>query len=224
MACKSWRYEVFENRSKKFLQKSLMPVFMFLRICEDFSYKSSSMKSVWTAAIMFVSVARHHSTKHLHKCAQLLRFSISLKLALNVCLSKVVPRTLGLALKFLKRLQGIQFGMTKSRPWSLPSLGTTQQNICSNVHKYYPSRWAGTSKHLNVCLRKVVTRTLERFLNLRCPAVTDLLRFRFFIQIRSQSVARVMWSLRCRFGRKLPQHPVVLIWKKFLLKIKFSKL
>ena len=31
------------------------------------------------AAIMFVSVARHHSAKHLHKCAQLLRFSISLK-------------------------------------------------------------------------------------------------------------------------------------------------
>ena len=71
-------YEVFENRSKKFLKKSLMPVSMFLRICEDFSYKSSSMKSV-RAAAMFVSVARHHSTKHLHKCAQLLRFSISLK-------------------------------------------------------------------------------------------------------------------------------------------------
>ena len=47
-------------------------------------------------------------------------------------------------------------------------------------------------KHLNVSLRKVVTRTLERFLNLRCPAVSDLLRFRFFIQLRSQSDARVM--------------------------------
>ena len=35
------------------------------------------------------------------------------KLALNVCLSKVVPRTLGLVLKFLKSLQGIEFGMKK---------------------------------------------------------------------------------------------------------------
>ena len=34
-------------------------------------------------------------------------------------------------------------------------------------------------KHLNACLRKVVSRALERFLNLRCPAVTDLLRFDF---------------------------------------------
>ena len=56
-----------------------MPAFMFLRIYKDFNYKSSSMKSVRTAAIMFVSVTRHHSAKHLHKCAQLLRFSISLK-------------------------------------------------------------------------------------------------------------------------------------------------
>ena len=31
-------------------------------------------------------------------------------------------------------------------------------------------------KHLNACLRKVVTRTLELFLNLKCPAVSDLLR------------------------------------------------
>ena len=38
------------------------------------------------------------------------------KFALNVCLIKVVPRTIGLALKFFKRLQGIQFGMRKSRP------------------------------------------------------------------------------------------------------------
>ena len=33
-------------------------------------------------------------------------------------------------------------------------------------------------KHLNACLRKVVTHTLERFLNLRCPAVSKILRFR----------------------------------------------
>ena len=70
-----------KNRSKKFLKKSLMPAFLFLRIYEDSSYKSSSMKSVRAAAIMFVSVARHHSAKHLHKClcAQLSRFSISLR-------------------------------------------------------------------------------------------------------------------------------------------------
>ena len=58
----------FRNRSKKFFKKSLMPafIFMFLRTCEDFSYKSSSMKSV-RAAITFVSFARHHTvtTKHL---------------------------------------------------------------------------------------------------------------------------------------------------------------
>ena len=69
---------VRRNRSKKFL-KSLMPAFLFLRIFEDSSYKSSSMKSVRAAATMFVSVARHHSAKHLHKCVQLLRFSISSK-------------------------------------------------------------------------------------------------------------------------------------------------
>ena len=76
-----------------------MPAFMFFRIYENFR-KSSSMKSVRAAALMFVSVARHHSAKHLHKCAQLSRFSNKLEVikpALNACLSKVVPRTLGLA-------------------------------------------------------------------------------------------------------------------------------
>ena len=81
------------NRSKKLLKKSLMPAFLFLRIYEESSYKSSSMESVRAAAIMFVSVAWHPSAKHLHKCAQLLRFSIS-----SACLSEVVPRTLGLGL------------------------------------------------------------------------------------------------------------------------------
>ena len=55
-----------------------MPAFMFLRIYEDFR-KSSSMKSVRAAAIMIVSVARHHSAKHLHKCAQHLQFSNKLE-------------------------------------------------------------------------------------------------------------------------------------------------
>ena len=67
-------------------------------------------------------------------------------------------------------------------------------------------------KHLNASLRKVIIRTFKRFLNFRCPTVSDFLRFRFFIQLRLQRAARVMWSLRfARFGRKLPQHPVALI-------------
>ena len=41
---------------------------------------------------------------------------------------------------------------------SLASLGTTQQNICANVHNYYASRLAG----LNACLRKVLTHILQR--------------------------------------------------------------
>ena len=92
-----------------------MPAFMFLRIYEDSSYKSSSVKSVRAAAIMFVSVARHYSAKDLHKYAQLLRFSISLKfkkLALNACLSEVVPHTLGLALSVLKRFAQICTALT----------------------------------------------------------------------------------------------------------------
>ena len=56
---------------------------------EDSSYKSSSMKSVRAAAIMFVSVARYHSARHLHKREQLLRFSISLKFKTGTeCLSQ----------------------------------------------------------------------------------------------------------------------------------------
>ena len=63
-------------------------------------------------------------------------------------------------------------------------------------------------KHLNASLRKVIIRTV--FLNFRCPAVSDFLRFRFFIQLRLQSAERVMCSLGfARFGRRLPQHPVV---------------
>ena len=47
-------------------------------------------------------------------------------------------------------------------------------------------------KHLNASLRKVIIRTFKRFLNFRCPTVSDFLRFRFFIQLRLQSAARVM--------------------------------
>ena len=47
-------------------------------------------------------------------------------------------------------------------------------------------------KHLNASLRKVIIRTFKRFLNFRCPTVSDFLRFRFFIQLRLQRAARVM--------------------------------
>ena len=56
-----------------------------------------------------------------------------------VSLSKVVTRTLGLPLSVLKRLRVITL---------LDELGLQL-------------------KHLNPCLRKVLTRTLERFSNLR---------------------------------------------------------
>ena len=177
MACKSWRYEVFENRFKKFL------AFMFLRFREDFSYKSSSMKSVRAAAIMFVSVARHHSAKHFPKCANPLRFSISLKFKnLDWMLVPVnVGRTLGLDLNVLERLRGIQFGIKKKKK---------KKNVLDLFLRSAPYSRTFSQMCTTVTLRdelefrKVVTRSLERFLNLRCPAVSDLLRFRFFIQLR----------------------------------------
>ena len=50
----------FSKPIEEIFKKTLMPAFMFVRTCEDFSYKSSSMKSV-RAAITFVSFARHHT-------------------------------------------------------------------------------------------------------------------------------------------------------------------
>ena len=44
----------------------------------------------------------------------------------------------------------------------------------------------------NARLRKVIIRTLKRFLNFRCPTVSNFRRFRFFIQLRLQSASRVM--------------------------------
>ena len=38
-------------------------------------YVFTHLRGLQEKAIMFVSVARHHSAKHLQKCAQLLRFS-----------------------------------------------------------------------------------------------------------------------------------------------------
>ena len=49
----------FRNQSgRNFSRDFKMPAFLFLRICKDFSCKSSSMKSV--RAAMFVSFPRHH--------------------------------------------------------------------------------------------------------------------------------------------------------------------
>ena len=95
-----------------------MPAFLFLRTYEDSSYKSSSMKSVRAAAIMFVSVTRHHSAKHLHKCAQLLRSpAISLKFKnlhwMLVSVRLYLDTWTRLALSVLKRLRGIQFSIKK---------------------------------------------------------------------------------------------------------------
>ena len=85
MAFKSWRYEVSpENRSKKIL------AFMFLRFCEDFSYKSSSMKSVRAAAIMFVSFDRHHA---LSKTFKQMCTAITLLDKFEVCLSECTSYT-----------------------------------------------------------------------------------------------------------------------------------
>ena len=93
--------------------------------------------------------ARHHSAKHLHKCAQLLRFSISLKFkTCTECLSQwgCTSYTWTCLKCFKTSARNSVQHKKKSRPWSLPSLGTTQQNICSNVHNYYASGWAGTSQ------------------------------------------------------------------------------
>ena len=130
------------NRLKKFLKKSLMPAFLFLRTYENSSYKSSSMKSVRAAAIMFVSVTRYHSAKHLHKCAQLLRSpAISLKFKnlhwMLVSVRLYLDTWTRLALSVLKRLRGIQFSIKKR---AVLDPFTTQQNICSNVHNDYASR------------------------------------------------------------------------------------
>ena len=95
-------------------------------------------------------------------------------------------------LSVLKRLRGIQFSIKKpslipSFAWHYTAKHSAQ--MCTTITYLDELK---LQKHLNACLRQVVTRTLERFLNLTCPAVSDLLRFRFFIQLRSQRAARVM--------------------------------
>ena len=94
----------------------------------------------------------------MHKCAQLLRFSISLKfknlqwMLVSVRLYLVHLDSAWLNCFKTSARNSVQH--KKSRPWSLPSLGTTQQNICSNVLNYYASRLAGTSKALKCLSQK----------------------------------------------------------------------
>ena len=69
-------------------------------------------------------------------------------------------------------------------------------------------------KHLNTCLRKVITRTLEHFLNI----------FEMFCRVFSSAplstifhsapiAKRCMSHVIITFGGKLHQHPVILISK-----------
>ena len=69
----------FRNRSgRNFSRRDFkMPAFLFLRICKDFSCKSSSMKSVLERQCSFSSLGTTQQNNC--KCAQLLRFSISFK-------------------------------------------------------------------------------------------------------------------------------------------------
>ena len=88
---------------------------------------------------------------------------------------EVVPSTLGLALSVLKRLRGIQFSTKKICQVFDPFLRSaphskTLAQMCTIITLLDKLE---LQKHLNACLRKVVTRTLVRFLNLRCPAVSD---------------------------------------------------
>ena len=82
---------------------------MFLRICEDFSYKSSSRRSDGHNVRSLLS-SPHSKT--------------SVNTLLNACLIKVVTRTLGLALKCFKTSsRNSEFILKESRPCSLLSLG-----------------------------------------------------------------------------------------------------
>ena len=69
----------FRNRSGRNFSKRdfKMPAFLFLRICKDFSCKSSSMKSILERQCSFSSLGTTQQNNC--KCAQLLRFSISFK-------------------------------------------------------------------------------------------------------------------------------------------------
>ena len=111
---------------------------------------------------------------------------------MNACLSEVVPRTLGLALSVLKRLRGIQFSVKKAVLDPFLRSASHSKTFAQMRTTITLLDELELQKHLNACLRKAVTRTFNRFLNLRWPTVFDHLRFRFFIQLRLQRAARVM--------------------------------
>ena len=74
---------------------------------------------------------------------------------------------------------------------------SAQQNICKSPQCAQPFTFLDEvelQKHLNTCPGKVITRTLEHFLNIFDMFCRVFLRrrFRFFIQLRSQKDARVM--------------------------------
>ena len=88
-------------------------------------------------------------------------------LALNACLSKVVTRTLGLALSIFK-----MFARNSVHHKRKPSLlfSSAPQHTAKHLHNWaQPFTFVDElelQKHLNTCLRKVITRTLEHFLNI----------------------------------------------------------
>ena len=116
---------------------------------------------------------------------------------------------------FSKCLRGIQFTIKETRrPCCFPRLHTTQPNICTNVHRCaQPFTFRDEvelQKHLNTCLRKVIIRTLEHFLNI----------FEMFSRVFSSAPLSTVFhsapiAKRCTshviitFGAKLHQHPVV---------------
>ena len=93
-----------------------------------------------------------------------------------------------------------------------PRLQTTQPNICTNVHNLHDD--VELQKHLNTCLRKVITRTLEHFLNIfemfcRVFSSTPLSTVFHSAPIAKRCTSHVIIAL----GAKLHQYPVVLICK-----------
>ena len=151
----------FYKLIKNIFKKRLMPafIFMFLRICEDFSYERSSMKSAVRATIicLFPSLG----TTQLNKTFVNVHSYYDCRCKFVVYkhfhwLSKVVKTSASNSLRHKKKAVFDRF-----LRWPFADDGTTQQNIWINLHNYYISRWAG----LNACIGNVLTRTLERFLN-----------------------------------------------------------
>ena len=116
-------------------------------------------EQIWPVPSDFVK-SRFH-------CITFLDVSLEFKtLALNTFLSKVVTRTPGLALSVLKRLRA-NSAQHKRKPFLIASFADAGlHHTAKQLHKYaqllrFSINW------LNACLRKVLTRHLERFLNLR---------------------------------------------------------